>query len=117
MIKIITFNYDGVLERVLDKQFSNVEEKFWQYTDYFEIVHPHGCCGNVLDQYDNIWKDLTDWASNIWVVNEPASKLPKNVVAARARAQQLIAEAHHIYAAGFSFSRPNCKLLCTTEIT
>lgn len=110
-IKIITFNYDGILERVLAKQFSNVEEKFGPYTDYFEIVHPHGYCGDILDTYDDIWKALTAWAENIWVVNEPPTKLPKGVVDARARARQLIDEAKHIYSAGFSFSRPNCKLL------
>ena len=54
---------------------------------------------------------MTDWARNIWVVNEPPAKLPHAVVEARARATQLIKEATHIYAAGFSFSRPNCKLL------
>jgi hypothetical protein len=110
-IKIITFNYDGILERVLAKQFANVEEKFGAFSDYFEIVHPHGCCGDVLDQYDNIWAALTEWANNIWVVNEPPAKLPESVVKARDRARQLIAGAEHIYAAGFSFSRPNCKLL------
>ncbi|MDP3738176.1 MAG: hypothetical protein Q8R02_12345 [Hyphomonadaceae bacterium] len=110
-VRIITFNYDGILERVLAKQFSNVEEKFGDYSDYFEIVHPHGCCGDVLDEYDNIWKALTAWADNIWVVNEPSVSLPANVVEARDRAKQLVAQAKHIYAAGFSFSRPNCKLL------
>ena len=110
-IKIISFNYEGILERVLATQFANVEEKFGAYTDYFEIVHPHGYCGDILDAYDDIWKTLIAWAGNIWVVNEPAVKLPKSVVNARERAQELIANATHIYAAGFSFSRPNCKLL------
>ena len=58
-VKMIDFNYDGILERVLAKQFSNVEEKFGPYTDYFEIVHPHGCCGDILDEYGDIWKALT----------------------------------------------------------
>jgi hypothetical protein len=110
-IKIITFNYDGILERVLEKQFSNVEEKFGPYTDYFEIVHPHGYCGDIADDYTDIWKAMTEWAGNIWVVNEPIDKLPPSVVEARRRAHQLISQARHIYAAGFSFSRPNCKLL------
>jgi hypothetical protein len=110
-IKVISFNYDGILERVLEKQFSNVEEKFGPYTDYFEIVHPHGYCGDLADNYNDIWKSLTAWAANIWVVNEPIAKVPANVLEARARARQMIAEAKQIYAAGFSFARPNCKLL------
>lgn len=110
-VKIITFNYDGILERVLAKQFSNVEEQFGSYSDYFEIIHPHGYCGDILDEYDNVWKALTEWAANISVVNEPPSKVPQIVTEARARARQLIEGADHIYAAGFAFARPNCKLL------
>lgn len=110
-IKIITFNYDGVLEHVLAKQFGNVEEKFGDYADYFEIIHPHGYCGHIPDETTDIWKMATAWARNICVVNEPADRVPENVAEARNRAKELIATADHIYAAGFSFSRPNCKLL------
>lgn len=110
-IKIITFNYDGILEHVLAKQFSNVEEEFGAYTDYFEIIHPHGCCGEIQDTYNDLWKSMTEWANNIWVVNEPLAHLPKVVTDARERAKELIAGSKHIYAAGFAFSRPNCKLL------
>ena len=83
--RVNAFNYDGILERVLAKQFSNVEEQFGSYSDYFEIIHPHGYCGDILDEYDNVWKALTERAANISVVNEPPSKVPQIVTEARAR--------------------------------
>lgn len=110
-IPIISFNYDGILERVLAKQFSNVEEEFADFRDYFEIIHPHGYCGDIPDHTNDPWGLAVEWAKNIWVVNEPAALVPTIVSDDRQRAKELITKAKHVYAAGFSFSYPNCELL------
>lgn len=115
-IPVITFNYDGILERVLEKQFDNVGEEFGDYRDYFEILHPHGCCGEIPDQTRAPWLVALEWAKSIWVVNEDPALLPEAVQKDRERARQLVAEAKHIYAAGFSFSNPNCELLGLHDI-
>ena len=45
-IKIVTFNYDMVLEYILEKQFSNVSNDLIpegnDWADYIEIAHVHG---------------------------------------------------------------------------
>ncbi|MEZ5995332.1 MAG: hypothetical protein R3C25_06230 [Hyphomonadaceae bacterium] len=46
-VKIITFNYDLLLEHVLEEQFSNRETPLGPYTDYLDIMHVHGTLGSL----------------------------------------------------------------------
>ncbi|WP_162786360.1 hypothetical protein [Hyphomonas sp. CACIAM 19H1] len=109
-IKIISFNYDGILEYVLDRQFENTESQYDHYTNYIDIVHPHGQCGNLnVDAISSPFQ-LTEWASGISVVNE-RNVGNAAVLKARKDARGWVKTADTIYAAGFAFSGPNCDLI------
>lgn len=108
-VRIISFNYDGILESVLDSQFGNTGHKFKPWQDYIEIVHPHGWMGKIPKKCDNMKKTIEEWAFSINVVNE---KEPSNVVKnARETAASWIQEADEVFMAGFALSRPNAKML------
>ena len=116
-IRIISFNYDGILEKVLSDQFMNTESLLDEqknhgrtYRDYIEIIHPHGFCGELEETppNNNPWKLAESWAQQISVVNERHTAVTPKVSLARAAAKLWIKEAPQIYAAGFAFSKPNC---------
>ena len=107
-IKIITFNYDSILEYVLENQFSNTERRTAHYSNYIDIIHVHGQCGDLTDT--NLpAKTCLEWAQGIHVVNEP--DVPENVQEAREKAAALVKHAEELYFCGFSFAGPNCRLL------
>ena len=111
-VKIITFNYDKILEYVLEAQFSNTEASYPHYSDYVEIIHVHGECGKIdAPHKSNPAQICLEWAEGIHVVNEP--EVPKNIKQKRKRkiAQGLVQSARELYFCGFSFSGPNCRLL------
>lgn len=107
-VKVITFNYDKVLEYVLDRQFGNTEATYAHYTNYIDIIHVHGECGNLVETKTPAQMCL-EWANGIHVVNEP--DVPDQVRASRATARELVQNAKELYFCGFSFSGPNCRLL------
>lgn len=109
-VQIITFNYDMVLEHILDKQFANselMEGKDWR--NYFEILHPHGKCMPLESVVSDVSQLIIKWAEGIHVINQDA--VPENIQSARDRAKEIILSAREIYAAGFAFAEPNCKML------
>lgn len=108
-IRIISFNYDGILESVLDQQFGNTGQEFKPWRDYIEIIHPHGWMGDIPERCQNM-KDLMEkWSIAINVVNE---KNPNQEVQnARDTASKWIVDANEVYMAGFALSVPNAKLL------
>lgn len=108
-VKIITFNYDMVLEYVLEQQFSNTELRSAHWSDYIEIVHVHGQCGSLSELQGHPAKICNDWAAGIHVVNE--QDVPEPVLESRARARELVRSATELYFCGFAFSGPNCRLL------
>lgn len=109
-VKIITFNYDKILEYVLKKQFSNTEASYSHYADYIEIIHVHGECGELEDTLSyNPAEICQQWAEGIHVVHE--KNVPKDVVRNRALAKKAIRSANELFFCGFSFSGPNCRLL------
>ena len=111
-VKIISFNYDLILENILDNQFSNsenMEGKAWR--DYIEILHPHGRCAPLPDEIDNTANLINEWADGIYVIQEDENKIPETIKQDRLRAKEIISTAREIYAAGFSFAGPNCRLL------
>ncbi|PHR91333.1 MAG: hypothetical protein COA69_12545 [Robiginitomaculum sp.] len=108
-IQIITFNYDKILEFVLDKQFSNTELLVGKdYRDYIDIIHVHGECGDLKDVEPSPAKVSCDWAGGIHVVNED---VPEQIKKQRNKAREIIRTAKELYFCGFSFSGPNCRLL------
>lgn len=108
-IKIVTFNYDMILEHILEEQFSNTEAGYPRYTDFIEIIHVHGQCGPLKKEGVLPAKDCASWAHGIHVVNE--QPVPQEVASNRSRANELIKHARALYFCGFSFSGPNCRLL------
>ncbi len=110
-VKIITFNYDQILEHVLEKQFSNTEKgkEYKHYTEYFKIIHVHGKCGELKERIFEPAQTCWKWGKGIHVVNE--FNVPENIKNARKEAASIIQDASEIYACGFSFSGPNCRLL------
>lgn len=108
-IKIISFNYDGILESILDSQFDNTGHEFKPWRDYIEIIHPHGWMGELPETCSNMKNTVENWASAINVVNEknPSGEVKK----ARNTATKWIREADKIFMAGFALSAPNAKML------
>lgn len=109
-IKIVSFNYDGILEYVLDRQFQNTESKYNHYTNYIDILHPHGQCGKLNTEAIKSPMQLAEWASGISVVNEPNIE-NSAVLNARKEARAWLKSADTVYVAGFAFSGPNCDLI------
>ncbi len=108
-VQIITFNYDKILEFVLERQFANTEAGYSHYSDYINIIHVHGECGDLTD-LDGAPADVClRWAKGIHVVNE--SDVPEGVATKRAEAAEIIGSARELYFCGFSFAGPNCRLL------
>lgn len=108
-IKIVTFNYDTILEHVLETQFANRESPLGPFSNYVEILHVHGQVGKLAPACMNPSEIAFEWSKGISVVKEATP--PPEVLAARERARSLIAEAEHVYAVGFAFAGPNCRLL------
>lgn len=109
-VKIITFNYDKILEHVLKKQFSNTEASYNHYTNFIEIIHVHGECGDLEDKLSHDAAEICrQWANGIHVINEEA--VPDEVLQNRELAKEAIRNANELFFCGFSFAGPNCRLL------
>ncbi|MCA9242295.1 MAG: hypothetical protein KDA37_18920 [Planctomycetales bacterium] len=109
-IRVITFNYDTILEHVLSEQFSNSQlMQGKNYQDFVEIVHVHGQCGELNEQIASPQKRCVSWAQGIHVVNEP--DVPGEILQARQTAREWVEQAGEIYLCGFAFARPNLRLL------
>lgn len=113
-VKIISFNYDGILEFVLAEQFSNTGGGYPHFSEFFEIVHPHGFMGKPPKKVQNCADLALEWASEIYVVQEGEDDDPivnDAVVYARQVAANWVANAGKIYSVGFAFAYTNCELL------
>jgi hypothetical protein len=109
-VRIISFNYDGILESVLAEQFQNTGRNYPSYQDCFDIVHPHGLCGKLNQAPIKSPNELFDWSQNICVVNEE-DIANQFVIQERQKAKNWIQNASQVYAVGFAFAAPNCELL------
>ena len=115
-LRIISFNYDGILETVLSKQFANAEAvQDYDWEDYIQIVHPHGFMGEMDDEVREPLPIIRRWAESIAVIGEAEDTLTDEVNSARATSRRWIGEAVSIYAAGFSFSATNCRRVLKPE--
>lgn len=108
-VRIISFNYDGVLEHILDSQCNNIGYEFGPWRDYIEIAHPHGFMGELDEELEKPEKVIEVWAKAINVVKE--SNPSEEVAAARATAKKWISAASDIYMVGFALSGPNAEML------
>jgi len=108
-LKIITFNYDTVLETILDTAFSNTELDLPDWTELIEIKHMHGCMPRLAPEVSNPFKTTAEMATAIEVATEPDPRA--EVVADREIAKTWVEASTQIYACGFAFAGPNCRLL------
>lgn len=106
-IQIITFNYDTLLEYVLEHQFQNTENKVGHFSKYVDISHVHGAFDLLEAGGSTPARTVLSWAKKIHVVNQ--SDMSDEVNIARLKAQEHIRRAANIYAVGFSFAGPNCR--------
>lgn len=112
-VKVITFNYDTVLEYILEKQFSNTERRMAHWSEYVEILHVHGQCGLLSEMNGSPAAICNEWAKGIHVVNEDG--VPEHVTESRRRAASLVQSAKELFFCGFAFSGPNRRLLKIDE--
>lgn len=110
-VKVISFNYDNILEHVLHEQFQNTGYDYDTWDKYIEIVHPHGQCGLLQKTIENPAETAIEWAKGIFVVNEKEGGISEHVKLGRNKAKQWIKSAEKIYSLGFAFSGPNLRLL------
>jgi hypothetical protein len=112
-IKVVSFNYDGILEKVLDQYWQSVESKFGSWRNYFSIIHPHGVIpiaeGTILLR--DLPKHLADNSKNIAVVHDGLNRLPDPIQNDRSVAKTWCKGADEIYAIGFAFAKSNVRLL------
>lgn len=116
-VQIITFNYDTILEYVLEQQFANTEsgtELYPDYRDFVEITHVHGRCGYLSEPMSVPGKTCWDWARGIRVIREPDGSSNTEIEAQRNRARSIVATATEIYCCGFAFAKANTDLLGLT---
>lgn len=110
-VKIITFNYDRILEYVLESQFHNTEANHGHYSKYVDILHVHGCFEPIQRKNVDFVDMVRKCASGIHVVNEPVESVPELIKSAREQARAVVKEAQEVFAVGFSFAAPNCQMI------
>lgn len=113
-VQIITFNYDTLLEYVLERQFENTESRMGHFSRYVEINHVHGGFDLLEAGGSEPARTVLSWANKIHVVNQ--ADMSDEVNVARTRAQDQIRRAANIYAVGFSFAGPNCRRIGLDKI-
>lgn len=108
-IKIITFNYDMILERVLTQQFANSQKQHGEWKQFIDIYHVHGRCGPIDDITERPDVVIRRWAEGIHVVND--ASVTESVDRARNAARELVDLATQIHCVGFAFGDANRALL------
>ena len=108
-LKIITFNYDTVLESVFDKVFTNTEIEIPPWKEIIDIVHMHGRMPYLDKAIEDHFLAIGEMAGSIEVATEKSPK--REVQCNRDIARAWVNDASKIYACGYSFAGPNCRLL------
>jgi hypothetical protein len=107
---IISFNYDGILEFVLKKQWNNAGNiKLGNWEDHIMIIHPHGYMKIDKDSYSVVEAAelVKKWGAEIRIVDETMPGKHKEVQDCR----DAIAASSNIFGAGFAFAKSNCDLI------
>jgi hypothetical protein len=107
---IVSFNYDGILEHVLEKQWNNMSNPDLEdWSKVIKIIHPHGVMKIEAEKYDvtQATAAIKVWANQIRIVDETQPAVHMEVHECRA----IILEASNVYGAGFAFAESNCELI------
>jgi hypothetical protein len=112
--EIISFNYDGIVEFVLDKKWNNAAHaELGNWRNHFNVRHPHGVMKISDESFDlnAAVAIIVRWSGEIRVVGEASnsSKIDHDFLVQKFR--PLVQSAPSVYAAGFSFAKANCELL------
>ena len=109
-IKIITFNYDGILEEILSKNWASIESKLPNWKNIFEIIHPHGSIV-FRDKIEllELPRYLSINAEKIAVIHD--THVREEIRNSRSRTKEIIFNSNEIFSIGFAFAAMNCKLL------
>jgi hypothetical protein len=113
-IKIISFNYDGILEYVLADKWNNAEAIETEYTEVFDIYHPHGLMAipKAILNFSEAYKTLNISANSVSVVRETLEGVQKNEEPDYLKeAKRWVQSARDVYALGFALANSNCELL------
>jgi hypothetical protein len=108
-LAVVSFNYDGLLERSMRMYWPGSETKYAPFADCIEFVYPHGRFSDLPEHTSNVVGYLGQQAKNLRLGDNKDE-------AARDRAQELVAEASRIYSVGFSFSPDNLKMLKLEDV-
>jgi len=108
-LKLVTFNYDTLLEHVLSELFQKTEYEYEGFKEYVDIAHMHGSFGQVTSRIENPTEVVSSWAKEICVVGE--TDVPPLIKKDRNKARRWISRASKVYAVGFAFSGANCRLI------
>lgn len=111
-IKIISFNYDNILENILEDNWNAVKSQLPEYSEIFEIIHPHG---KIIHSKSILFRDypkhLFDCANSIAVIHDNDSNVSKVTLEERSKANKMISNSKNIFAIGFAFARLNSELI------
>ena len=103
-LRIISFNYDYLLERAMKMYWPGSEQLYAKIEDAVEFIYPHGRLAELPDEVLDPQAFISRLATNLRV-GENAD------TSSRARAREVIAESDRIFSVGFSFSDTNVRLL------
>jgi hypothetical protein len=115
-VKVISFNYDGILEHVLNEKWGSIENDLGNWSDYINIVHPHGLIEmpeRIIDH--ELPAYLLSNANRIAVVHDSLDGAPAAEFTKRDAARRFCKDAYRVYAIGFAFARANISLIGLDE--
>lgn len=114
-IKIVSFNYDTILEQILSAQWNNVQRDYGKWEESFEILHPHGSISMPKSGQKNVnvGTFIQEGAARICVARE--AKVPPEIDRDRQRTKEIIEKSKNVYSIGFAFALSNCELLGITK--
>lgn len=107
-VAVVSFNYDGLLERSMRMYWGGAERKYPPLKECVEFVYPHGVITELPAMVTRSVPYLEEQANSIRLGDNKDD-------AARERAKALVAQAEKIYSVGFSFSADNRALLGITQ--
>lgn len=115
-VKIISFNYDNILESILEENWNAVSSKLPKSKEIFEIVHPHGKIIHSKNiSHENYPKHLHECANLISVIHDGENNIHHDTIPERFKSKQIIENSKSVYSIGFAFAKLNCELIGLTD--
>lgn len=112
-VKIISFNYDGILEAILDKMWTDSELINDDWKTYINIVHPHGLVDNITNELmaNQVPDLIKSNAEKIAIIHDTSSSLSPEIQSWRETAKGFVENSKYIYSIGFAFAKSNCDYI------